>query len=198
MKKAMEEKQGIAKSLMEYRNTPLSDIGLSPAQLMFNRRLRTRLPMLTKKLNAEIFTQEVNQKIHKHQLKQEKYFNRGTRPLQPLKINDSITVYNPRKKCWEKAVVVGVGDFRTYEYLVRLNSGVTLRRNCKELRLSYTSPQNEAEFEYEETNADANTTGVDEKVPPEEYPKEAREERREGGVVTRSGRIIKPPERLNL
>ena len=34
--------------LMEYRNTPISGLNLSPANLLFNRRLRTKLPISNK------------------------------------------------------------------------------------------------------------------------------------------------------
>ncbi|GFT07203.1 uncharacterized protein K02A2.6 [Nephila pilipes] len=55
MRKAKEDKRDYLVGLMEYRNTPISGLDLSPAQMMFNRRLKTKLPISNKLLNAELF-----------------------------------------------------------------------------------------------------------------------------------------------
>lgn len=43
-KKSYENGQDVYVSLMEYRNTPLKDVGVSPGQLMLNKRIRTKIP----------------------------------------------------------------------------------------------------------------------------------------------------------
>ena len=53
-KKANEENKKPVVALLEYRNSPVTGLGLSPAQLLFNRRLRTKLPICKKLLNAKI------------------------------------------------------------------------------------------------------------------------------------------------
>ncbi|GFU11706.1 transposon Tf2-6 polyprotein [Trichonephila clavipes] len=55
MKKAWEDRRDYLVGLMEHRNTPISGLDLSPAQMMFNRRLKTKLPIKNKLLNAELF-----------------------------------------------------------------------------------------------------------------------------------------------
>lgn len=45
-------------SLLEYRNSPLEDIQLSPAQLLLNRRLKTNIPVKLELLQPEIFDRE--------------------------------------------------------------------------------------------------------------------------------------------
>ncbi|GFV24329.1 transposon Tf2-6 polyprotein [Trichonephila clavipes] len=42
MKKAREDRRDYLVGLMEYRNTPIPGLDLSPAQMMFNRRLKTK------------------------------------------------------------------------------------------------------------------------------------------------------------
>ncbi|GFV01191.1 transposon Tf2-6 polyprotein [Trichonephila clavipes] len=51
--------------LVEYRNTPISGLDLSPAQMMFNRRLKTKLPISNKLLNAELFN-NIREKLIKN------------------------------------------------------------------------------------------------------------------------------------
>ncbi|GFX34112.1 transposon Tf2-6 polyprotein [Trichonephila clavipes] len=60
MKKAREDRRDYLVGLMEYRNTPISGLDLSPAQMMFNRRLKTKLPISNKLLNADLITFEKN------------------------------------------------------------------------------------------------------------------------------------------
>ncbi|GFS91591.1 uncharacterized protein K02A2.6 [Trichonephila clavipes] len=55
MKKAREDRQDYLVGLMEYRNIPISGLDLSPAQMMLNHRLKTKLPISNKLLNAELF-----------------------------------------------------------------------------------------------------------------------------------------------
>ncbi|GFX78967.1 transposon Tf2-6 polyprotein [Trichonephila clavipes] len=76
MRKAREGRRDYLVDLMEYRNTPISGLGLSPAQMMFKRRLKTKLQISNKLLNAELFNniQEKlikRQNIQKPELKQE-------------------------------------------------------------------------------------------------------------------------------
>ncbi|GBN11929.1 hypothetical protein AVEN_98218-1 [Araneus ventricosus] len=79
-KKAHEDNKGPTVALLEYRNTPISGIGLSPAQLMFNRRMRTKLPVSGKLLDAEIF-KDVIPKLKERQTKKKFYFGRTTKAL---------------------------------------------------------------------------------------------------------------------
>ncbi|GFX92973.1 uncharacterized protein K02A2.6 [Trichonephila clavipes] len=51
MKRAREDVRDYLVGLIEYRNTPISGLDLSPAQMMFNRRLKTKLPISNKLLN---------------------------------------------------------------------------------------------------------------------------------------------------
>ncbi|VDI80511.1 Hypothetical predicted protein [Mytilus galloprovincialis] len=54
-KKAEEGQSDIYISLMEYRASPIEGVGLSPAQLLFNRQLKTKLPMSTELLEPKAF-----------------------------------------------------------------------------------------------------------------------------------------------
>ena len=54
-KKAEIGQSDIYISLMEYRASPIEGVGLSPAQLLFNRQLKTKIPMSTELLEPKAF-----------------------------------------------------------------------------------------------------------------------------------------------
>ncbi|GBN61321.1 Uncharacterized protein K02A2.6 [Araneus ventricosus] len=84
MRKAKEDKKDYFVGLMEYRNTPISGLNLSPAQIMFNRRLKTKLPISNKLLNAELFN-DIREKLIMRQNIQKFYYDKTAHPLSELK-----------------------------------------------------------------------------------------------------------------
>lgn len=133
-KKAFEDNRRPAIGLLEYRNTPISGLGLSPAQLMFNRRLRTKLPISNKLLNPELF-KDVNIKLLRRQQTQKHYYNRSSKILTELKPGDKIVVQNVKTKIWEPAVVLSKTK-TPRSYKIKTLYGRVLVRNRKFLRLS--------------------------------------------------------------
>lgn len=77
--------------LMEYRNTPLSDLNLSPAQLMFNQRLKTKLPVTDKLLKTQINKNFKPQLVAKQN--KQKYYDRQAHSLPELNSGDNIVIY---------------------------------------------------------------------------------------------------------
>jgi hypothetical protein len=61
-------------ALLEYRNTPVKDLGVSPAQLMFNTRLRIRISvkesLLQPKLNGDFPGIMINERVTDQILRQ--------------------------------------------------------------------------------------------------------------------------------
>ncbi|GBL99714.1 hypothetical protein AVEN_249752-1 [Araneus ventricosus] len=133
-KKAFEDNRRPAIGLLEYRNTPISGLGLSPAQLMFNRRLRTKLPISNKLLNPELF-KDVNIKLLRRQQTQKHYYDRSSKILTKLKPGDKIVVQNVKTKIWEPAVVLSKTK-TPRSYKIKTLYGRVLVRNRKFLRLS--------------------------------------------------------------
>ncbi|GFT79132.1 transposon Tf2-6 polyprotein [Trichonephila clavipes] len=88
MKKAREDRRDYLVGLMEYRNTPISDLDLSPAQMMFNRRLKTKLPISNKLLNAELFN-NIREKLIKRQNVQKIHYDKTAHPLPELEPEDN-------------------------------------------------------------------------------------------------------------
>ena len=71
------------KALLDYRNTEISDIGLSPAQIFFGRRLRTLLPTTAPLLNAHN-RQDIRKKLKERQHKQKHYYDQHSKPCDIL------------------------------------------------------------------------------------------------------------------
>lgn len=132
-KKAHEDNKRPTIALLEYRNTPIAGIGLSPAQLLLNRRVRTKLPITNRMLNPEIFNEnEIKEKLTERQQKQKFYFDKSVKELEPLRPGDNICVRNFKLKTWEPAVVVSRNK-NSRSYNIRTTSGRILTRNRKHL-----------------------------------------------------------------
>ena len=74
-------------ALLTLRNTPQQHHETSPAQRLLNRRTRTRLPTQAKLMKPKI-NKNTAQRIKKAQEIQQKYYNRGSKELDPLKNGD--------------------------------------------------------------------------------------------------------------
>ena len=91
-----------ARAILQYRNTPLPKIGLSPAQILLNRQLRDHLPnnpqhyKLHKQwlLSAEQREQQYSQR--NQQLITN--YNEHAHPLPPLSVQTHVTIQNLQKK----------------------------------------------------------------------------------------------------
>lgn len=129
MKKAKASNTDFLLSLLEWRNTPSAEIGLSPAQRMFGRRARTLLPV-KEDFYEPIPLPDVKKKIEKSHEKQAKYYDRGSIELVDLQIGDTIRMKLPGQKVWTKGIVLSKEGKRSYKVKVR---GSVYRRNRRQL-----------------------------------------------------------------
>ncbi|GFW39822.1 transposon Tf2-9 polyprotein [Trichonephila clavipes] len=83
MKKAREDRRDYLVGLMQYRNTPISGLDLSPTQMMFNRGLKTKLRISNTLLNAELFN-NIQEKLIKRQNIQKIHYDKTAHPLPQL------------------------------------------------------------------------------------------------------------------
>ncbi|GFU49542.1 integrase catalytic domain-containing protein [Nephila pilipes] len=123
---------------MEYRNTPISGLDLSPAQMMFNCRLKTKLPISNKLSNAELFN-NIREKLIERQNTQKLHYNKTAHPLPELKQRENVRILNFKNKTWEFAKIVSKHKLHPRSYFVKNQSGKILRRNRKHIRKSNTS-----------------------------------------------------------
>ena len=130
LKKARDDKQDPLLSILEWRNTPTEGVGASPAQLLYGRRTRTRLPVARKQLKPTLI-EGVTERMEKSKEKQKRYFDRQSRTLKKLSTGDVIRMRCPGDSKWSLGKVIEVMGFRSY--LVEVN-GRRYRRNRKHLR----------------------------------------------------------------
>ncbi|XP_021360877.1 uncharacterized protein LOC110455216 [Mizuhopecten yessoensis] len=147
-------------ALLEYRNTRIDGVEMSPAQMFLGRRLKTPLPatapLLTTNANTQIY---VSLKLR--QARQQENFNKHAmqKPLKPLDPGDHVMVKHPAKGTWE-AGIVERQHTTPRSYVVESN-GRKYRRNRRYLK------QTRARAEVDQTY-DSRTMNYD---PVYDYPR---------------------------
>ena len=113
---------------LDWRNTPSTGIGVSPAQRLFGRRTKTLLPTAGILLQPKI-VEGTEKRLKERKANQECYYNKGTRELPELPPGNTVRMKPLPTDCekqWKKATVVKQVAPRSYE--VDLQGGV-YRRN---------------------------------------------------------------------
>ncbi|KAF2900155.1 hypothetical protein ILUMI_06022 [Ignelater luminosus] len=111
--------------LMEYRNTPKEHMP-SPAQLLYSRNLRTRIPVRSEDLKPKVY--RLPEKFVRHQDTVKKYYDKRTRSLQPLREGQNIRFQKHQSGHWCAGKVKGKGP-QPRSYQVRDHSGNLFTRN---------------------------------------------------------------------
>ena len=137
MIKASETNTDAFLALLEFRNTPSEQLGRSPAQLMFNRRTRTLLPIANQLLNTPSAA-AASVALAKAKERQAVYYNRGAKERPPLSVGDTVRVKFDDNSNWKKAEVAEVLPHRSYN--VRFEDGTVRRRTSKHVRFSSEPP----------------------------------------------------------
>ena len=180
-------------ALLTYRSTPLQN-GLSLSELPMGPRLKTQLPVLPNTLKPKAQDlHTVKQKEDDCRSKQQKNFNLRyrARDLPNLHKGDKVWV---RDQSREAEVVSKTPHPRSY--LVKTEKGV-LRRNRSAL-VSHT-PTEQKSPEPQQTDPPLSESATDQATTEVSQTKERGEKNTLQKLpTTRSGRIVKPPEPLDL
>ena len=135
LKKADENGEDHRKALLVYRDSPISGVNASPAQLLMSRNLRCNIPKTFHNLKPEV-VRNVKEKLIECQHVQKKVHDRrSTRPLAALQSGENVRIRTPLQKTWEPAKVVEKHS-SPRSYIVRTTDGETYRRNRAHLRQS--------------------------------------------------------------
>ena len=193
IRKAQHSEQDVHRALQVYRSSPLA-CGKSPAELLYNRRIRSNLPMVDSLLeNQRIDTRFVRGRKEEEKVKQKERFDKHARDLQELKPGQHVILLDMKSNKWSKrGIVKSIQPNRSY--LVETETGEIRRRNRRHLRPaprrqqaeSIPLPTSQDDFE------------LDDSAEATEQPASAGSETSSSNRTTRSGRITKPPDRLNL
>lgn len=113
-------------ALLELRNTPRQDSNLSPAQMMFGRKLRSIIPEIMNNDNP------VSQKRETRRESIKKYYDKTARDMIPLNEGQPVYYQNPDKKGWEKGLISHAQGNRSY--ITEGKEGGIYRRNRIHIR----------------------------------------------------------------
>ena len=127
LKKADYQNKDPYLSLLEFRNTPVSGLSYSPAQILMSKRLRSKLPCAGKLLEPCVV--DITDSLSAVQSRQQYYYNRGTKPLSPFKKGEK--VYCKQRNRRDQAVIVD-RDVNPRSYVVQSQHGL-VRRNRRHL-----------------------------------------------------------------
>ena len=180
------------KALMDYRNTPLEEINLSPAQLMMGRRLKTSLPTALPLLQSQV-SDSVQRILTKQKEKQKQYYDKRTgQELPPLQPGETVQMKHGEK--WIPAKVLSKHQ-SPRSYLVESEqTGQKYRRNRRHLRSSKIPlSRKQQEHEREPSNTPKPSGSSDKQSSQRVHGSKTT---KRNSVTTRSGRAIKPPEYL--
>ena len=119
--------------LLQYRNTPLQGVGLSPAQILLHRNLRDAIPALpgSYKMHKSWVVLAKLRLEARAQQQQTKLTEPEQQTLKPLSIGNKVLVQNKRigkKNRWDRSgIVVQVKPNRQYEVQMECTGRRTLR-----------------------------------------------------------------------
>ena len=190
LKKAHDAGKAEELALLEFRNTPITGLNESPAQLLMGRRLRSSLPMTDSMLQPSI-SEGVKRKLEQRQQRQKHFYDRGTKPLSSLQPNEVVRYQAGR--IWKPAVVINKHP-NPRSYNIRTPQGSVLRRNRCHLRQTKETftPSDDTDDYYDEYPGTDTPSGPElatNEPPPCDESNQSAERR------SRYGRLIRPPVR---
>ncbi|XP_030838389.1 uncharacterized protein LOC115922824 [Strongylocentrotus purpuratus] len=144
--------------------------------------------------NAEkiVNTRSVRGRKEDHKVKQKERFDKHARDLSKLKPGDHVIHQHMKTNTWSKRGIVRSVQDRNRSYQIETETGEIRRRNRRHLRL--VPRQQQAESIPLPTQDDCE---LDDTAEATEQPA-SEESSNTLSTRTRSGRVIKPPDRLNL
>ena len=99
VKRLLKKSRDPYQSLMDYRNTQIEGIGLSPAQMFLGRRIKTKLPTSAELLRS---ADDVQSKLKDIQLRTKQYYDSKAGSVLPkLHVGDTVMLRDDIKKVWK-------------------------------------------------------------------------------------------------
>ncbi|KAF2895771.1 hypothetical protein ILUMI_10404 [Ignelater luminosus] len=133
--------------LLHYRNSPIEGINFSPAQLLMGRTLRDTLP-----INESLLIPRTPNKnlakdaLRKRQESQRYYYNRGTKPLNPLKRENIYPKTQLKDKEWRPATIENRKE-QPRSYMFKNCEGGSYTRNRRFINVIPDIPDDEVQRE---------------------------------------------------
>ena len=195
-------------ALLSYRATPINHHLDSPAELLTKRRFKTLLPM-SNRASRTADSGHVKEQLKKQQENYGQYYNQKAGPaLKPLHPGQPVRVLDHRTQTWEPGTVLRAAkEPRSYIVKNDTTEGV-YRRTRSHLRTdtarfhTHRPPPVDVPVQITPSSNHLPAGVVDQ--PPGDSTVPTPPARillppgTNGGYMTRSGRTVKPPERLNV
>ena len=135
--KAKDSEADFYQSLLVYRTTPL-ECGISPAQLLMGRRLRSNLPIQENLLKTKEGG-KVQRFKEQQKAKQKFYYDKGTQNLPELHTGDYVRLKDKTNTWSQKATVIN--EVHPRSYTIQTEEGAVLRQNRRDIMGPATADQ---------------------------------------------------------
>ena len=201
LKKAKSSKENPQLALLSLRTTPIDNVLPSPAELLFNRKVQSKIPHVVR---HTIQSENTKQHLQNRQAVQKVYFDKHAKELPPLIENQQVSVRNFSTGLWSPATIVKESS-EPRSYIIEMPDGTMLRRNRIHLKDSYRPQPADPPLQHEDADTVNAAPGVttDDMPVDNDYPPHRhndRDDRRAAPhtrtrTFTRSGRAVKIPQR---
>ena len=126
LKKSKEDGSDFYLGLLAYRSAPL-ECGLSPAELLKGRKIRSNLPISRKQLKLKKFD-KYKKCFREKKVKQKVNFDKNTKDLANLSTGETVRIKDGGDKYWQSKGVIKE-KVAPRSYIIESEAGVHYRRN---------------------------------------------------------------------
>ena len=124
-------------ALLDWRNTPTEGVGISPAQRLFGRRSKDLVAGVWYIASAATFNRRGNESHNEMKRRQQHFYNRHTKPLQPIAPGQSVRMRLPGNTTWTAGTCIGDAGSQSYKMQV---GDCVYRQNRRQLIASNEPP----------------------------------------------------------
>ena len=126
--------------ILQWKNTPHKSTGLSPAIMLYGHPVQDAIPCHKSALTRDWHDQKlkIDREAATRKEKLEQYHNRSAHSLPPLNVGDPVCVQNAVTKRWDRYGTILERYEHVRRYLIKLESGMVIRRNRIHLRKRVT------------------------------------------------------------
>ncbi|XP_028164361.1 uncharacterized protein K02A2.6-like [Ostrinia furnacalis] len=200
LKKAAEDSVDYREYVMSYNNAPLAGMVVSPSQILNSRTMRTLVPITEKALEPVVIKNIHKLLILKQSINKSK-FDRSVRKKEvKFNIGDEVVYRTGKDEYWKKGKIVKKCK-EPRSYWVERDGSFPIRRttnhlkksfsNTKQFKTSYYNDDSRATEDNTTLNSDPMISSPARVSPPRDVVYD-------NNYCTRSGRVVKPPNRLDL
>ena len=205
LRKAFQSGDDMYLSILALRTTPSKGNNESPAYMLMKRNQRTLLPCLAYTHHSK---SEQRLCLSRKLSYTKQYYNEHSKDLPPLSLNDTVRIRNKDDWISKGTVIKKCAQPRSYEVLPQ--KGTILRRNRRHPLKTNEPFEKNCAIDYDDiivndhSQPKTNVIPASENIQPSKVPGEQMSSRQDKDTIrtqhykTRSGRVVRQPNKLNL